>query len=491
MQRVQGNLSLRTTNALKWSLISHFVEQLLQLIIFVFLARLLDPKDFGLVGIIAIFTNFAFLVSDLGFSAALIQRKDIGKHHLDAVFFLNIVIGLLLTALFICVSPLIAALYDEPSLKLLTSITALSFVIASLSNANIALLRRQMNFKHIAIIQTASLGGSGIASILLAFLGYGVWCLVFQSLVFQSIRTLVTWIFSDHKPHFKINEDARKDLFSYGLNLTGFNIFNYWVRNADNFLIGKMIGPYALGIYSKAYTSMTLPILQITDVVSRVMFPAFSSIQTDVNKVKMMYLKVIRCIALITCPMALGLLVIARPLVLVVLGDKWVEVIPILQILCIIGAIQGVSSSMGLLFTSLGRTDLMLRWGIFSGVTYIIAFLIGINWGILGVAIAYVVNGYLVLWYPAWTIPGRLVNLTFLDMLKNISGAIICSIIMAVSVWFFAGGLSPFLPLVFSLAMQIIFGGVLYITLIHVFHLRGYHEIRAFLGHSLAGILSW
>ncbi|OPY00281.1 MAG: Teichuronic acid biosynthesis protein TuaB [Syntrophorhabdus sp. PtaB.Bin006] len=490
MQQEQGNLSLRTTNALKWSLISHLVEQLLQLIILVFLARLLDPKDFGLVGIITIFTNFAFLLSDLGFGAALIQRKDIGEHHLDAVFSLNIMIGLLLTVLFVCISPLIAAFYDEPSLKFITSITALGFVIASLSNANIALLRREMNFKRIAIIQIASLAGSGIASILLAFWGCGVWCLVFQSLIFQSIRTGVTWISSHPKPHFKINGDARKDLFGYGLNLTGFNVFNYWVRNADNFLVGKIIGPHALGIYSKAYTSMTLPILQITDVVSRVMFPALSSIQTDVSKVKMMYLKVIRCIALVTCPIALGLLAIARPFVLVVLGDKWVEVIPVLQILCIIGVIQGVSSSMGLLFTSLGRTDLMLRWGIFSGITYIVAFLIGIKWGILGVSIAYVVNGYLVLWYPAWTIPGKLVNLSFLDMLKNTLGAIVCSIIMALGVWLLATALPPFLPLAFSLAMQIIFGGVLYITLIHVLQLKGYQEMRAFLGYSLAEILS-
>lgn len=490
MQQEQGNLSLRTTNALKWSLISHLVEQLLQLIILVFLARLLDPKDFGLIGIITIFTNFAFLLSDLGFGAALIQRKDIGEHHLDAVFSLNIMIGLLLSVLFVCISPLIAAFYDEPSLRLITSITALSFVIASLSNANIALLRREMNFKRIAIIQIASLAGSGIASILLAFWGCGVWCLVFQSLIFQSIRTGVTWISSHPKPHFKINGDARKDLFGYGLNLTGFNVFNYWVRNADNFLVGKIIGPHALGIYSKAYTSMTLPILQITDVVSRVMFPALSSIQTDVSKVKMMYLKVIRCIALVTCPIALGLLAIARPFVLVVLGDKWVEVIPVLQILCIIGVIQGVSSSMGLLFTSLGRTDLMLRWGIFSGITYIVAFLIGIKWGILGVSIAYVVNGYLVLWYPAWTIPGKLVNLSFLDMLKNTLGAIVCSIIMALGVWLLARALPPFLPLAFSLATQIIFGGVLYITLIHVLQLKGYQEMRAFLGYSLAEILS-
>lgn len=485
-----GEFYTRTTSALKWSGFSHLIQQVLQLIILVFLARLLEPKDFGLIGIVAIFTNFGFLISDLGFGSALIQKKDLKQQHLDVVFSFNILVGFVLTVLFIGLAPLVAAFYNEPCLRLITSIIAVNFIIASLSNTNYALLRKEMNFRNIAIIEMVSLAGAGIVAVYMAFKGWGVWCLVLQSVVVQSLRTITTWVFSEFRPHLKVSMDAIKDLFDYGLNLTGFNIFNYWVRNADNFLIGKIIGPSALGIYNKAYLSMTLPVLQITDVISHVMFPALSLIQGDVTVVKIMYLKVVRSIALITCPMAIGLIVIARPFVLVVLGDKWVDVIPVLQILCIIGPIQGVSSSVGLVFTSLGRTDLMLKWGIISGTAYLIAFLIGINWGILGVAIAYVSTGYVVLLYPAWTIPGRLINITFSEMARNTLGALLCSLIMAIGVWTLSNLLPHPLPIVASLTIQIIFGAVLYAALIHVFQLKAYQEIRAFIGYSLRTVTS-
>jgi len=470
---------------LKWSGGAQVIRQLLQFVLSIILARLLDPEDFGLIGIIILFSNFVQLVSDLGFGSALIQKTKVEPEQLDSVFWMNVLVGVIATISFIAVAPLLGFLYNKPILKNLASLVALSFIIASFSVVQRSLLYKAMNFKLIALIDMSAIFISGIVSVITALSGYGVWSLVVQSLTFQSIQTIGLWCFSNWRPQKRFSRNSLRELCGYSFHFTGFNIFNYWVRNADNFLISKLLSAHALGIYSRAYSMMTLPVLQMTDFISQVMFPALSSIQNDIEQFKRVYLKAIRAIALVTCPMMTGLLVSAKPFILVLFGEKWHEVIPVFQILCAVGLIQGIGSTVGWIYTSLGRTDIMFKWGVFAGIIYILSFLVGIHWGILGVAIAYVLSGYCVLWYPAWAIPGRLINLSFSEMFRNISGPLLCSLIMAACTAFLSTVLFQKYSQIVQLALMISFGIIIYLLCIHSFQLVALKEIKALIKSNI------
>ena len=470
------NLRARTLSGLGWSGAAQVARQVLQFFIGVILARLLSPREFGLIGMIIIFTGFANLFSDLGLGAALIQKLDIEQRHLSSVFWVNIAVGIILTGIVVVAAPLISTFYDEPALRVLTMVIALNFFIGSFNVVQNALLRKNMDFQRLARIEIAAGFLAGVLAISMALLGLGVWSLVAQSLMFTAVSVVMMWQISAWRPALSLDTGALKELMGFSSNLLGFNLFNYWIRNFDNILIGKFIGSSALGIYARAYSLMLLPVSQISSVVSRVMFPALSTIQDDTERVKQIYLRSTRTIAFVTFPMMIGLLVVAKPFILSVYGDKWQEVIPILQIFCLTGMGQSVGTTVGWIYTSQGRTDIMLKWGIFSGIVYIISFVIGLRWGVIGVAVAYVLSGYILLWYPAWTIPGRLINLRFSEMIKNLSGPFYCAVAMGVFVWI----LGLFLPVSWSqwvyLAILVPLGIMLYIAMMHLFKVRVYIE---------------
>ena len=471
------NLRARTLSGLGWSGAAQVARQVFQFFIGVILARLLSPQEFGLIGMIIVFTIFANLFSDLGMGAALIQKIDIEQRHLSSVFWVNIAAGIILTGIVVAAAPLIATFYNEPALRVLTVVIALNFSIGSLNVVQNALLRKNMDFQRLARIEIAASFLAGGLAVSMALLGLGAWSLVAQSLMFTAVSVLMMWQMSAWRPTLSLDIKAIKELLGFSSNLLGFNLFNYWVRNFDNILIGKFIGSSALGIYARAYSLMLLPVSQISGVVSRVMFPALSTIQDDTERVKQIYLRSTRTIALVTFPMMIGLLVVAKPFILSVYGDKWREVIPILQIFCLTGMGQSVGTTVGWIYTSQGRTDIMLKWGIFSGIVYIISFIIGLRWGVIGVAAAYVLSGYILLWYPSWAISGRLINLRFSEMIKNLSGSFYCAVAMGVLVW----TLGLFLPVSWPqwvyLGIQVPIGIILYIAIMHIFKIRIYIEI--------------
>lgn len=472
------NLRSLTLSSLSWSGFSQIIRQILRFSISVVLARILTPQEFGLIGMIVVFTGFADLFNDMGLTAALVQKIDLEERHLNCVFWVNIATGILLTAIVAAAAPLIASFYNKPVLRLITIVIAFNFSIGSLKMVQSALFHKKMQFKRLAHIEIVSVFISGIATISLALAGFGVWSLVFQSLLMTLISVCMMWYLSDWRPSFSWNPVALKELLSFSLNLLGFRFFNYWIRNFDNLLIGKFVGSLALGIYSRAYGLMLLPVSQISNVVTRVMFPVLSKIQNDTERVKRIYLRSTRIIALVTFPLMVGLFVVARPFILTVYGDKWVEVIPILQIFCFTGMIQSIGTTVGWIYTSQGRTDIMLKWGLCAGIVTVIAFIIGLRWGIIGVALAYVLSNYIILWYPSWAISGRLINLRFTEMLKNLSKTFFCAVAMGAGVWILGFTLPSDWPHWSYLVIQMPFGILMYFVLISVFKLSAYLDLR-------------
>ena len=477
LNNCRNNFRNQLLSGLRWSGIAQLVQQSLQFLISAILARLLSPQDFGLLGMILVFVGFVSLFSDLGLGTALIQKTSLHHRHLNTVFWVNIVVGGLLTGLGIAFAPFIAEFYDEPLLLPLTRCISFTFFLGSIKVVHTTLFQKMMDFRWIALIEITSVLFAGIVALFMAILGFGVWSLVGQTLTNMVIAVLMTWCLSSWRPTLSFDIGALREFLGFSLNLLGFSVFNYWARNFDNFLIGKLLGSSELGIYSRAYSLMLLPISQISRVVARVMFPVLSSIQQDIARCRQLYLRSTRTIALVTFPLMIGLLVIADHFILAIYGPKWYRVILILRVFCIEGMVQSVGGSVGWIYTSQGRTDIMFKWGIGSGIIRMIAILLGLRWGIIGVATAYLISGRVILWYPSWMIPGRLIQLRFSEMVKNLSGIFYCAIFMGLLIW----RVEKIFPQYWShwiyLAILVPFGASVYWALIHVFRLKAYEEV--------------
>lgn len=473
------SLKQKAISGIGWSSFTQVGEQGITFVITVILARLLSPHEFGLITMITVFTGFAAFFSNFGFKSALIQKENIGENHYSSVFWVNIFIGVFLCLIITGLSPLIAKLYDEPILKPLTSLIAIIFVINSLNIVQQAILEREMKFKILGLRNLVSVISAGATAICLALNNFGAWTLVWKSVISSAVGVILLWSATNWRPRLVFRFDAVRDLLGYSTNLLGSRLVNYWMRNADNMLIGKFLGSTSLGIYSRAYGLMMLPQKQICLVLGRVMFPVLSRMQCDKEQVKIVFLKSISTIALITFPLMIGFVIVADDFVLALYGSKWIEVIPILRILALVGLIESIVYADAWIFTSQGRTDLMFKWWIVQGILIIGSFLFGIWIGFLkAVVIAYGVMSGIILLYPKFAIPGKLINLTFTEVVLCLYPILISASIMGLGVWTFGF----FLPNNWShglcLSLKIPLGILIYLFTVNLLNLQAYSDVR-------------
>jgi O-antigen/teichoic acid export membrane protein len=475
------SLKRQTLSGVAWSSTGRVGQQVIQFALTILLARLLLPEDFGLIGMVLVFTGFASLFAEFGFSSALIQRPEITEAHSSSVFWLNLLVGLLLSGGFYFLAPLLSDFYAVPDLQPVARALAITFSIASVGIVPTALLQRRMDFKRLARLELLAAALAGGIAVFMALRGFGVWALVAQTLIGSLVTVVLAFILSGWRPSLSFSHRAVADLLHFSSHLFGFKFINYWARNADNLLVGKLIGSVGLGIYSRAYSLMLLPVTQVIRVISRVMFPALSLIQDDTKRVKRVYLRAMGMIALITFPMMTGLFVVAEPFVLAVLGVQWSAVVPVLQILCVVGLIQALCNPTGWIYQSQGRTDWLFWWGVGGAGTLIVAISIGAALGTVeSVAWAYMIAN-LVLFYPCIMIPGKLIGMHVSDVVREVSGALVCSCAMAGLVW----TLGLLLPESWShgarLTLQVITGAAVYFLVLLVTRPAGYRELEGFL----------
>jgi PST family polysaccharide transporter len=472
-------LRQRTVAGLGWSAAQQGLQQVLRFIFLLLLTRLLTPDDFGQVGMVLVFSGLAQMFCDMGLGAALVQRKDLRREHIDAVFWANLAAGALLTALFVVLAGPIASFYRLPELRLLALAISAGFLAAALRVVPYSLALRAMDFRKLALVETAAVLLSGGVAVWMALNGFGVWSLVAQLLLQSFAGTVLLWASGHWRPAFAFDFSALRELFGFSFNLLGFGLLDHVVTRSSHLLIGRFIGSAALGVYSRADQLMLLPVIQMAAVISRVMFPALSAIQDQVARVRQIYLRAIRTISLVTFPLMLGLMVTAKPFVLVILGEQWAETIPLLMIFCLSGLLMPVGATVGWIYTSQGRTDTMMRWGLVAGAVRLAAILIGLRWGIVGVAAAWVASGYLVLWYPSWTIAGRLIGLRWFRMVRELSGNFACGLAMTAAVYALGLAVPGHWPLGQLLLAQVGVGAMVYIGLILIFQRGTINELRA------------
>lgn len=472
-------LRARTVSGVAWSATAQVLRQAAGLVVAAILSRYVSPSDFGTLAMVVVVTGFVSLLSDVGLAAAVINQPDVTDEQLSSVFWFTVGTGVALTGGVALGAPLVTWFYDAPELQAITLALTPNFIISAVAVVHRALLVRDMQFSKLAQIDSAAFLVSGLVACLCAVAGFGVWSLVAQGLTSAVASTLFIWLASSWRPSLRVSGHGLQPLLRYGLNLTGFNLLNYLMRNVDDVLVGKFAGSAALGFYSRAYTLMLLPLTQISQVLGVVMFPALSEIQNDRERTQQVYLAATRAIGLVAFPMMAGLFVTADLVVVVLFGETWTPVVPLLRVLCISGIGQAIGNTVGWLYMSQRRTDLQLRWGIFSSVVSTVAYVIGIRWGALGVAWAYVLSGYVILWYPAWRIPFSLIGLKFHHMIQNVGGVFLTALAMSAVVWLVDRIVVEPLQLqpIVALGLEVALGGCLYLGLCVLFKLQAFSEV--------------
>jgi len=267
-------------------------------------------------------------------------------------------------------------------------------------------------------------------------LGYGVWSLVWKLIVFAIVTSIVLWIGSNWRPKIRFSTDSLREIMGFSLPLLGTNSLNYWVRNADNLLIGKYIGDAALGFYNQSYRIMLVPVRQITGVISKVLFPSFAQIQDDRERIKAIYLRVIRILSFITFPLMFGLCALAEPFVRVVLGEQWIPMVPVLRYLSIVGAFQSVGSLNGNIFQATGKTAYQFWVGLPPRILYLVAIILGLSYGIEQVALNYMLAVVVAALYMYYFV-GKLINLSVATIITTLGLNFICSAIMGAITYLF------------------------------------------------------
>ena len=455
------NLRYQAASGVKWSAASKTGRVAAKLLTTVILARLLTPSDFGLVGMAMVVIGFIGIFKDLGTSAAIIQQRELSGQLLSSIFWVNAGFGALATAILFFGAPFGGLFYHEPRVVAILRVLSLSFFISGLSILQQALLERSLAFRALAKVEFSAVVCGAVVGIGLAADGAGVWSLVFQSLTTVSVTTALLWLLSSWRPKWIFHWGEIKSVSSYSLNLMGFNLINYFARNADYLLIGRYLGAVELGYYTLAYRILLFPLQNVSGVIGRVMFPVYSGIQSDNCRFSHTYLKVASTIAIITFPMMIGVVVLAKPFIAVVFGMKWEPAILLLIILAPVGLIQSVATTVGDIYQAKGRTDWMFRWGIGSGIVVTIAFIIGLRWGVVGVATAYAIISF-ILFYPNFAIPFRLINLKFVYLLKVLVWPFVNSMFMFIAIRIFKAVLTATFSNATVLTLSIILGVIVY-----------------------------
>lgn len=418
MEKIK-NVGEKAINGISWTSMTGVSNQAMNVFIGIVLANLLGPEEFGLIALVFIFTGFANLLRDMGFGAAMIQKKDASHRDYSTVFWLTLGLGVFFSLLFFGLSSPISNFYNEPRLVSLVQVLAFNYLFSSFGVVYLVKLKKALRFKHIAYVEFASVLISGIVGIVMAFLGYGVWSLVGKTMTRTLVLTIGFFLFSARWfPSLVFDWQVCKELSSMSFNYTGTITFNYWSRRLDDFLIGKFMGATALGIYSYAYRLLLFPIRMIKVQMIRVMFPTFSNIQDEPDRIRSMALKLAGAISMVTYPIMLMLFFLADSFVLLVLGEEWLPIIPILRLFCF-GVLLELVVFPGSIMLSQGKADLLLKVTVCTKLLTILCIIIGLNWGIQGVATG-VTIAMLINFFPSAYFSGRLIGLEISAILKKV-----------------------------------------------------------------------
>jgi teichuronic acid exporter len=471
-------LKQKTVSGLIWSFIDNLANLGISFLIGVVLARILSPKDFGLIGMLSIFIAISQSFIDSGFRQSLLRKQNCTQADYSTVFYFNVVVGLLFyTILYVSAKP-ISNFFNEPILKDLIRILGLGLIINSLTIIQSTLLTKRIDFKLQAKISVVSSVLSGIISIYMAYTGWGVWSLVVLTLVKYFTNLILLWLWSSWRPLWNFSLNSLNELFSFGSKLLVSGLIDTIYKNAYYIIIGKYFSALELGYYTRADQFQALPSSNIQSIIGRVSYPVLLTIQDDIPRLREAYKKIIRSTMLITFILMLGMAAVARPMVYSLIGEKWDSCVIYLQLLCFVGMFYPLHALNLNMLEVQGRSDLFLRLEIIKKILAVPIIITGILWGIKTMILGMMVNTLIAFYLNSyWS--GRFIGYPFYSQLKDILPSLLLALTMSSVV--FIEGLLITLPMIYLLIIQLLTGAFLTIALCEIFHFKDYLFIKEIL----------
>ncbi|SKA08771.1 MOP flippase family protein [Selenihalanaerobacter shriftii] len=412
-----------------WNSLSSVFLTGLNFVITAILARLLTPNAFGVMGMIQTTIALINMMNQFGLAPAIIQGENLNQERLSSLFWFNMLIGIIMTAIVYFSSNLIALFFNQPELTELLKLISVVFTIVSFSFIQQSLLRKKMKFKELFNINIFSTILYGIITIVLALNNFGVHALVYGFIAKNIVASVFIILYYKWTPNLFFSFNMIKDLLDFGIYVFGTGIINYFNRNLDYLLIGRFLGSESLGYYTLAYKLMLVPVRKIGGVISNTFLPAFSEIKENKSSIKKYYLNVLGLIALITFPMMGGLFIVASEMILTVYGQNWSSVIILIQILSITGAVQSIGTTVGIVLLSQGRSDISFKFNFFLIINLTVAMIIGIKWGIVGVSYGVTIVSFYTFWI-SMHITGDLINMSLKDLINFIKKPFLYTLFM-------------------------------------------------------------
>lgn len=429
-----SGLRARAVKGVAWTATSNWGDQIARLLVFAILSRLLEPEAFGLVALAWVFIGLTDVVAEQGLVDALVQRKHVTKADLDTAFWMTMGLGLVLMVLLAALAVPIATALDQDALAPVLVVLALVIPIGSLSHVQRAILRRDLAFRSLALRTLVGVAVGSVVGVGAALLGFGVWSLVAQRIATQLTGTVVLWRVTPWRPGFAVDMADARQLFGFGKHVVGFRLLNFYNANVDNFLVGAVLGPVALGFYTVGYRILRMVIQLTSNLIDSVAYPLYARLQDDPARFRRAYYKSSGFAALVAFPAFTMLLVLAPELVSVLFGPQWSESVPVMQVLAILGLVRSVNYANSSSLTALGKPSWRV---VIVGITSVLntaAFLVAVYYGgIVAVAAAAMGVGIAVTPISYWALH-RLVPFSVGRYLRLIAGPAVAAAALAVAV---------------------------------------------------------
>lgn len=465
------------TRGMSWATAGQVGGEGLRVVTGFVLARFMTPEEFGLVGMVTVFANYASVLLNFGFGSALVQRRTTTTADLSTVFWFNLAVGVVLTVAFAASAPLIAAFYVREELTAVAGVLAINFVLLAPSIVQRTMLHKDLRFRGLAVVDLGASIVSSVLAIGMGLAGFGVWSLVAWTLSRSAVQTIGSVLVYRWWPSFVFSVTSMREMIGFATNVTASETLGYIAANVDRLLVGKFLGASAVGIYEQAVRLMLLPVTNTSMVLGRVLFPALARMQDDPERSRQLYLRSARMSLFVATPLLVGLAVAAEPFVTVAYGPGWEALVPVLRITALTGLASSLMSLTSSVFRSTGRADLELRVSLVRRLLGMVLAAVGVLWSVVAVAAGRLVAVCigLVLYQR---VVGRLLGVSMWEQVANVAsvvaGGILMASAMALAHLAFEGG-QP----VALLALDLTVGAAVYLGVAALLRDRSFRELRA------------
>ena len=428
------NIKNKVLSGLFWQYLQRFSTQGIQMLISIVLARLLLPKDFGVIALVGVFITLSGVLIDSGFSNALIQKKEADDKDYSSVFILNLLLSLFLYFLLFFIAPWVAQFYKEPLLTPVLRVISLTIVLNALTIIQTVVLSRNLQFRTSFNVNLVSTIISGFVGIGMAYRGYGVWSLVFSQLTAKIVSTVLLWYYIRWKPKLVFSMNRIKSLFNYGSKILFGALFNAIYNNVYSIIIGKQYNSTTLGYYNRGALIPTLVVDSISNSLGAVMFPALSARQEDKPAIQRMVKRMLQNSAAVVFFLMAVLIVIAEPLVSILLTDKWLPAVPYLQLVSITVAFYPLIAINASAITSVGESGKYLKITMINKLIALAMVLAAIPFGVYIMVIAGAVASFISTFISAWPSKSA-IGYSAMEQWKDVLPAFLLAILAGLTAW--------------------------------------------------------